>query len=254
MTALPTAKTIRADLRASIGFYTLIPVGRTAEPADFALAQWAAPIAGLVVACAGGAVFALVHALGVTPLLAATLALTTTIAITGCLHEDGLADVADGFGGGATMARKLEIMKDSRIGTYGVLALLSAFTIRLAALAALATPIAVAEALVPAHVASRAILPAFMSALPPARRTGLSAGIGPLPTISVRIAVGLGALGLLVSGFWTTVLGCLSLAIWFAAMRWLARTQINGQTGDVLGALQQGAEAIVLVISATTLT
>ena len=68
-------------------------------------------------------VYALAHKIGSPPWVAAALAVAATLAVTGCLHEDGLADTADGFGGGDTRERKLEIMRDSRIGTYGVCAL-----------------------------------------------------------------------------------------------------------------------------------
>ena len=96
------------------------------------------PLVGAILgAVAAGALFA-AAALGLPPPLSAPLAITALIALTGALHEDGLADCADGFGGGATSARKLEIMKDSRIGAFGALALAIALYLRIVALALIA--------------------------------------------------------------------------------------------------------------------
>ncbi|WP_338320010.1 adenosylcobinamide-GDP ribazoletransferase, partial [Bradyrhizobium ottawaense] len=114
----------------------------------------------------------------------------------GALHEDGLADTADGLGGGRTRERKLEIMRDSRIGTYGVCALILSFGLRWSALAAIADPLLVAFALCAAHAAARAGVPAFMSLVPPARPDGLSASAGSPPGRSVAIAFALGTLAL----------------------------------------------------------
>ena len=112
------------------------------------------------------------------PLPAAALAVAATVAVTGALHEDGLADVADGFGGGATRERKLEIMRDSRIGTYGVCALILSFILRISALTNLGDPALVTAVLVAAHAAARAPIPAFMRLVPAARTDGLSADAG----------------------------------------------------------------------------
>ncbi|MBN8881520.1 MAG: adenosylcobinamide-GDP ribazoletransferase, partial [Salana multivorans] len=100
------------------------------------------------------------------------LALAAGMAATGCLHEDGLSDVADGFGGGKTREHKLEIMRDSRIGTYGTAALGLSLLLRWSALAGLAGPVEVLAALIAAHCASRALLGAFMHLLPRARADG----------------------------------------------------------------------------------
>src|SRR5262249_56590715 len=100
--------------------------------------------------------------------LAAALALLATLLITGCLHEDGLADTADGLGGGSDRARKLEIMRDSRLGTYGACALMMSLLLRWAALAAIASPVAVTSSLIAAHASARAALPAIMRFVPPA--------------------------------------------------------------------------------------
>src|SRR5690606_40192087 len=104
---------------------------------------------------------------------AAALALAAAMLMTGCLHEDGLSDVADGIGGGSTRERKLEIMRDSRIGSYGTAALVISLLLRWSALAALAGPAQVFAAFIAAHCASRALPGALMHVLPPARADGL---------------------------------------------------------------------------------
>jgi hypothetical protein len=114
-------RAIRADVLACLAFYTRFPVN-AGDPAgrSFAAAQWAAPVAGLAVALCGAAVYALASLLALPAQLAALLAVAATMLASGALHEDGLSDTLDGFGGGRTRERKLEIMRDSRIGSYGV--------------------------------------------------------------------------------------------------------------------------------------
>lgn len=242
-------RAIFSDLATCIGFYTRIPVpacGRSAG--GFAAAQWAAPVAGIAIGLAGGLILWAALRSGLPASAAAAIALGATVAATGALHEDGLADVADGFGGGAKRERKLEIMKDSRIGTYGVCALALSILARWSALAALASAGggAVTLALVAAHSASRALLPGFMMLVRPARETGLSAGVGAIDgrTAGAALAIGCGVLLAAGIGFALTV--GLLLALWFLALKRLCERQIGGQTGDVLGALQQGGEIIAL--------
>ena len=105
-------------------------------PLDIDRIAWAAPVAGVAVGLIGALVLALTTLLGLPLLLRAGLATAALVVATGALHEDGLADVADGFGGGATRARKLEIMRDSRIGAYGAIAIALALILRVGALAA----------------------------------------------------------------------------------------------------------------------
>ena len=173
---------------------------------------------------------------------------------TGALHEDGLADVADGFGGGASRARKLEIMRDSRIGTYGVCALVLSFMLRVGVLASLGRPVLVATVLIAAHAGARAPMSAFMRFVPPARADGMSAQAGEPPRAS---AVAAGVLGIAVLvvclGLAAGLVAALLVACGFAAMASICRRQIGGQTGDVLGALEQLGEVIVLLVAASAL-
>src|SRR5580700_4506557 len=165
-----------SDLKASIAFLTRLPLaGATpATGADIARAAWAFPLAGVLVALIGAVIYAAAHKIGSPPWVAAALAVAATLAVTGCLHEDGLADTADGFGGGDTRERKLDIMRDSRIGTYGVCALTLSILLRVSAIAALADPAPVVMALIAAHGGARAAMPVFMTLVPPARRDGLA--------------------------------------------------------------------------------
>lgn len=242
------------DLRIASSFVTIVPVASSKPAADgtIARATWALPVAGLLVGLAGAASYALASKLGLTAGIAALLALATTTAITGALHEDGLADTADGLGGGRTRERKLEIMRDSRIGTFGVCALIASFALRWSALASIAAPLQVGAALIAAHVAARAVLPAFMRFVPPARPDGLSARAGQPPIESVGAAALLGVIVLGIAvGPLATLSAIILLALAAAFLAWLATRQIGGQTGDVLGAVEQTAEIIVLLIAAS---
>jgi len=249
---------LAADLKCSIAFCTVLPLGDVATAADaagaagaVARASWALPLAGALVGGAGAFVYAAAAALGLAGLPGAALALAATLALTGCLHEDGLADMADGFGGGRDRARKLDIMRDARIGTYGASALALSLLLRFGALAALMTPGAVAPALVAAHAAARAALPVFMRAVPAARRDGLAAEAG-VP--SRRSAAAAGAIGVVALGLALGPAGgAIALALVAAAgacIGRLAMRQIGGHTGDVLGALEQASEIAILLVAA----
>lgn len=246
---------LAADIAACLGFFTRLPAGRFGLPeVDFARALWAAPVAGAVVGLLAGAGFGVADWLSLPASLCAVVALGAALVVTGSLHEDGVADVADGFGGGNTRERKLEIMKDSRNGTFGVVALVMTLIARFAAVAAIGAAGPAFVALIAAHAASRALIPAFMATVRPAKPGGLSAGIGTVPGNVALAALGLGALALLSLGFWTAVTALLGLAVVFFGMKRLTERQIGGQTGDVLGALQQAGEIVVLFVAAAHLS
>jgi adenosylcobinamide-GDP ribazoletransferase len=244
------------DLKISIIFCTRLPLAH-AKPiasSDIAGASWAMPIAGALVGLIGAAVYWLTSAIGLTPFSAAALALVATLIATGCLHEDGLADTADGFGGGNSRERKLEIMRDSRIGTYGACALVMSLMLRWSALASIADPVAAAMALIAAHAAARAPLPAFMRFVPPARTDGLAAEAGGPPREGAAAASFFGAVALgLCLGPGAVIIGLLLLSSAAILMAWLSVRQIGGQTGDVLGALEQINEILVLLTAAALL-
>ena len=251
---------LAAEAVTALRFYTRLPVPPLAveaayPPEPFARCLRWAPLAGAVVGAGGGAVLGGALAAGLPAPVAAVLALAAIVALGGGLHEDGLADLADGFGGGATRARKLDIMRDSRLGSYGALALGLSLLLRAACLAALAErgPSLAAAALVGAAAASRGFGLMPMALLSPARPDGLGHGAGrlPGPTFAAAAAGG-AALGLLVSvlGGVDPYRALLALGLAAAAAAWttwLARRQIGGFTGDVAGACQQLCEAALLV-------
>jgi adenosylcobinamide-GDP ribazoletransferase len=251
-----TVKSLIADTRIAISLSTRIPVGPTAGVADgdIARASWAFPVAGILVGLVGAFIYWLAMRMHLQPEPAAILALGATILTTGAMHEDGLADTADGFGGGNTAEQKLQIMRDARIGTFGACVLVVSIILRWSALEAISDPRQVAIALVVAHAAARAPLPLFMRLVPPARADGLSSGAGQPPPQSVAIAIALGIVCLLF-GFAMkgTIVALVVLAAIVLALARLARKQIGGQTGDVLGALEQVSEAAILTIASSLL-
>lgn len=246
--------TIFDDFRIGLAFFTRLPLPHF-EVRDRTLADaiWTAPLIGLVVAVVAWLAYAVATLLGLAPSLAAALALTASMLITGCLHEDGLSDTADGFGGGRTHERKLEIMRDSRIGTYGACALALSILARWSSISELTTPGHVFIGLVVAHVASRALIPAFMQMLPQARIDGLSAGVGTLSDSVVLTALAIGAMALLLLGLKGAVVAAICLALLFVAFRKLCLAQIGGQSGDTIGAIQQLAEISLLFAASAIL-
>ncbi len=245
------------ELSVSIAFSTRLPLARAAPISGtdsaqglLARAVWALPIAGVVVGVIGAVVYALAHWAGLPAWPAAALAIAATLAATGCLHEDGLADTADGFGGGKTREQKLDIMRDSRIGTYGVCALALSILLRASAVAGLADPAPVAAALIAAHAAARAAMPILMFSVPPARSDGLSFAAGRPDRVRAAVAAAVGILALVVGlGFAHAILAVVLLLIVIALVAWLSFKQIGGQTGDVLGALEQVSEIVLLLVA-----
>jgi len=244
------------DLRIAVSLCTRLPVAPSAAASegDVARASWAFPLAGALIGLIAGTVYWLADRLHIPPISASVLALATSILLTGAMHEDGLADTADGLGGGKTREKKLEIMRDSRIGTFGACALGLSLLLRWSALTALEDTRAVAIALIVAHAGARAVLPAFMSLVAPARIDGLSSDAGQPPPISVAVALGLCIVALSIGfGLGAMLTGVVMLAAIGLLLALLARRQIGGQTGDVLGALEQAAEAALLLLATTLL-
>ena len=255
-----TFDTVVGDLKSSIAFLTRLPVrwlGIAAEVRpDFRRAAALFPVAGCLIGFVGGAVLLIGVAIGMPALAAATLAVTTTLALTGGLHEDGLADVADSFGG-ATAERKFQIMDDSRVGVYGAAALVLSLLLRVVCLAAIAGAgaMAAALALIIAEGISRAAMVRMWHDLPAARASGLAHDTGPPNHEAMLIALASAAVLALVA---IPVVGLRPalLAAVFAALatyiftRLIAQT-IGGRTGDTLGACQQVALVAWLLGAAT---
>jgi adenosylcobinamide-GDP ribazoletransferase len=240
---------VAADLKIGLLFSTRFPLSHAAPVggADIARASWALPVIGALIGLFGAAVYWIAFRCNLPPLLCAGLTVAATLAATGCLHEDGLADTFDGFGGSGR-ERKLEIMRDSRIGTYGACALAMSLLLRVGALASLAAPGPVALALIAAHSGARSIVPLFLALVPPARHDGLSADAGRPSPASVMVAALLGiVLLLLCLGAAGSVIALLCLLVVLGGMRRLCLRQIGGQTGDTAGALEQLGEIAILL-------
>lgn len=235
---------------------TRLPLPRLRDPVpSIGAAVWAFPLAGLAVALIAAAIFWLGLALNLPLPLVAGLCLAAQVLTTGALHEDGLADFADGLWGGTTPERRLEIMRDSRIGSYGTIALILGFGLRWQALAALAAhPAIMCLALVATAMSSRAGASILLAELPAARSDGLGhsardAGKG--AAITAALLAMLPFLGL---AAWAGPLVLPAMSIGTGAVLCLvsrlAKTRLGGQTGDVLGATQQFLEIAGLTIIA----
>jgi adenosylcobinamide-GDP ribazoletransferase len=190
------------------------------------------------------------------PALAALVAVGVSILATGGFHEDGLADTADGLGGGQTPAQRLEIMKDSRVGTYGVLALGLVTAMRITALASLA-PGAGALALVAGHGAARATAVMVMRATPyvgaqDAAKWTPSANPPSFAEFATAALFAIWPFALLPPAATLAGLGPALLAGWLTMLA--ARRLIGGHTGDVLGAVEQVVEAVFLAGIAAALS
>jgi len=261
------------QLYLAVMLLTRIPlpaVARTVPQGISAASVWAFPVVGAVVGLVGGLIFFVATRAGLGIASASLLAIGSQVILTGGLHEDGLADAADGFGGGRDRDRKLAIMRDSRIGTYGVLALLLVAGLRYSALSELASSLisisdeydetinhtaSVVITLIVAGALSRTAMAVLWFALPPARTDGLAASAGQVPArallTGITLALILAAL-LLDTPLLVAAFAAVSLVT--LAMLLLARWQIGGHTGDVLGATQQVTEvAALLAISALTI-
>lgn len=246
MTENDTSTLRLRDIAVAVSLLTRLPLRLPDHAyARGARAAWAYPLAGLVLSGAAALVAWLLIPIG--PGIAALGAIAATVILSGAMHEDGLADCADGFWGGWEIPRRLEIMKDSQIGTYGVMALILGFAARWWALEHLFTAEYIVAPLLFVGALSRAGMPVLMAWLPNARHNGLSQSVGrPTPStaaIAVLLALAIGTLCL--GG---TVIICallLGLVIWGTGI--LARAKIGGQTGDVLGASQQLSEIGLLI-------
>jgi adenosylcobinamide-GDP ribazoletransferase len=230
-------------------FLTRLPVrpeGPVAMP-DLARAVHLFPLVGAGVGATGGLGYLLAALAGLPPFLASILAVAATVLLTGALHEDGLADTADGLAG-QDRARALEIMADSRIGTYGTLALLLVLSARIGALAALADPFQVAMALVAAGAASRAAMAVVMWHQPSARAKGLAAAAGQPERLRVAAGCGLAVLiALLCLPIGKALAALLGLVLAAAVTAAFLGRKLGGCTGDTLGAVQQLGEVAFLM-------
>ncbi|MFT5510697.1 MAG: adenosylcobinamide-GDP ribazoletransferase [Hyphomicrobiaceae bacterium] len=223
-------------------FLSRIPTGRVSEPVPtIASATWAFPLVGALIGCVGALGYVLSIAADLPPAMAGIIALALMIAVSGAIHEDGLADLADGLGGGRDVAHKLSIMRDSNLGSYGVLTLILALSLRGLAIMSLADIVVVASSIIALAIASRSLMVLGLYFMPSARSDGLGQAASRVSLSRTVIASACGLVALIaLSPYWLVVLVCMMLGA--ALIGWLAWRQIGGQTGDVLGAMQQCSE------------
>ena len=234
------------DLPAALGLLSRLPVPVQADRAMArgAAAAWAYPLAGVLLGVIVAAGIALLLWVGLPGGIVAALALALSVILTGAMHEDGLADSADGLWGGWDRARRLAIMKDSHIGTYGVIALALTLLIRWLVLVALVATDTYWTALIGAGALSRAGMVVLMGTMMHARADGLSRHVGRPEARTVWLAVAIaGFAGLICVGFGAVLLAMGAVIV----CGLIARAKIGGQTGDILGATQQITEIAVLL-------
>jgi len=248
----PAATHLFADMAACVRFFSRLPLPPVnvlddpAAPPDFIRIARAAPLAGAVIALPAAGLGLILGLTALPPMAMALLIAAALTLVTGALHEDGLADVADGFFGGATRERRLEIMKDSRIGAFGALALVFSILLRTAFFAALLDRFSVADTVllvVTGESVSRFLMIWQWQRLPLARPDGLAARFGKPSHQSLRQALALTTAlllpALLANPIGGIVAGCLLAAIFAQVCGRLAVAKIGGTTGDVLGMVQQ---------------
>lgn len=235
----------RTGFFGAVQFLTRVPVRRAAAADTATIVVWF-PVVGALVGAAVGAMAAGLGEL-VPASVAAVVAVLTGVLITGAFHEDGLADTADAVAGGWTVERRLEILKDPRHGSYGVAALCGSIVLRVVAVAALG-PAAAFSGLVAAHALGRGAAVATMGLVPVARPDGLGAefarsvGLG-RATSAAAVSLAIAALA---TGWWVGPLAA-SAVVAALAVTFVARRAFGGITGDILGAIEQVAECLVLV-------
>ncbi len=244
-----------ADFCVCLGFFTRLPCSLAPSGSDavtlarFPHAVRMLPVAGALLGALAAAMMEGAAAFGIPPLIAAPLAIATLVGLSGAMHEDGLADCADGFFGGQTPVQKLEIMRDGRIGTFGAVALMLSLYLRAASLAVTADKsLGLACAVVIGGAAlsrTGALLPLVL--LKPARQSGMGFAAGKPAggafAVASCLAILIALVPVLMEANLLRTLAGIGLAVGSAyAMSVLARHEIGGQTGDVAGAAQQIAE------------
>jgi adenosylcobinamide-GDP ribazoletransferase len=237
-------------LRAAASFLTRVPAGGGHEgPSDLARSLPWFPVVGALLGLALAGLYAGAR-LATPPFLGASLTLGVAMLLTGGFHEDGLADTADALGGGWNREESLRILKDPRHGTYGVLALVLSVLIRASALATLDGWAALAV-LPAAHALSRGAAVGLLGWVKPASTEGLGATYFGFVTRGRALTAGAAAVLIAVAamGLWGLPAGLLTVLGAAAVVR-LAMRKLGGVTGDVLGAVQQAGEMLVLLLGA----
>jgi adenosylcobinamide-GDP ribazoletransferase len=235
------------SLRAAISFLTVLPVANADGSPGERLGRAYFPAIGALVGLAAAAVFVVTSAIA-TPLLAAAAAVATLSALTGAIHLDGLADSADGLLARGDVARRLEVMRDPRLGSYGVTAIVLVLVLEVAALSSMSPARAIA-ALVIAGALSRLATLSVLVFTPYVRSTGLGVAAWDSKHRAIDLAVGAAGTAIVCLLDWRRALIAVVLVSLTALMVVvLARRRIGGATGDVCGATAELCELATLVV------
>lgn len=250
-------------------FLTRVPIRTDAPTSRTAMLPWFPVVGALVGAVVGGTAAGLSYWL--TPFAAAAVAVAAGMLLTGAFHEDGLADLADAIPGGATRARRFEILTDSRLGTYGTAALCSSILIRVAAVGSLASvgPAVTVAAVLAAHALARGVAAAAIGFVPPAAPSARPAGPADPTARPARLGASFGSdvsplraaatlamamsIGVVAIGWWIGPLAATALA-GAALVTVVAVRALGGTTGDVAGAVEQVAEIAALLVASAIAT
>lgn len=234
----------------ALSFFTRIPIGKQ-EFGSLTLAQAVAafPIVGAVIGLLDGGFYLAMLALGLPHNISAWLTIGFHLLLTGALHEDGMADTADGLASGRDRSQKLAIMRDSRIGSYGVLALITIISLRANIIAGFTGNFTTLLIFITTAASSRAFLAFLMYNLQYARDSGLAVRAGK-PSFSdtlIAIALGIAAL-LLTDEILATLIAIFTITIIYITIKYITSKNFGGITGDTLGASQQISEVALLLV------
>jgi adenosylcobinamide-GDP ribazoletransferase len=251
----PESTGFAEDFVMAVRFYSRLRIGKSAHRTpNLSKIALAAPFASLLIGVLPAAILVVFCVIGLPEYLAAALAVTLAVLVTGAMAEDALADAADGLFGGASRERRLEIMKDSRHGTYGIAALCLLLITRVTALGEMATLNAFAAGALwlAATVVARSGAVWLSAALPPARSFGVSASAGQVRRsvlcLGSFLAIALAfVLAAPAAGLVSFILALLLASVVAVGWTLLCRELIGGQTGDTIGALQALLEIAALV-------
>ena len=247
---------LKDDLVMALRFFSRLPTGDAPhERPDLGRIAMALPLASCIMGVPPILLLLGGIWLGLPPYFAAALAVAAMVLVGGGMMEDSLADAADGLFGGSTPERRLDILKDSRHGTYGVAALCLFLLLRVTALGSIAAlnPLAAAAIWLAANIAGRSGALFVALVLPAARSDGAAAAAGALPRSRFLIGAALAALLLFVIGApASSALGVIVAALAVALVAWgwsaLCRRLVGGQTGDLIGAAAGLGEIAALAL------
>ncbi|WP_025899659.1 adenosylcobinamide-GDP ribazoletransferase [Sneathiella glossodoripedis] len=238
------------DFLIALVFLTRLPVRLNIQFSmkNVGLASRVFALIGIIVGGLSAGVYWLAFNVGIPPVLGAMLAVSAQIILTGALHEDAIGDVADGFGGGVDKDKKLEIMRDSRVGTYAVVTLILIIGIKVSAIASYPGTWFTFGILLSAATCSRGLMGAAMYFMPAARADGLGASAGRPPVSAALTSLAFAIIiPVILLGPYAGSIAVFSAIAGALFIGFIAYRQIGGQTGDVLGSIQQISECAFFI-------